>query len=109
MRRTVFAPARMRLNPPMEHTKGMKTANCPSWCRTEHPEGETEPSSHFGPHWPPLPGDVDFSVDVAAMQTGADVVVFLSADHKEHLTPLEARSVSRALLAAATWVDNHRA
>jgi len=86
----------------------MKTANCPSWCRTEHAEGETEPSSHHGPHWPPLPGDRDFSVDVAAMQTDGDVVVFLSAEHKEHLTPLQARSVARALLAAATWVDNHR-
>ena len=86
----------------------MKTPNCPSWCRTEHVEGETEPLSHFGPHWPPLPGDSDFSVDVATMQTGGKVVVYLSSEHKEHLTPLEARSVSRALLASATWVENHR-
>lgn len=89
------------------HTEGMKTPNCPSWCRTDHLEGETEPLSHNGPHWPPLPGDRDFSVDVAAMQVEGDVVVFLSSEHKEHLTPLEARSVARALGAAATWVDNH--
>lgn len=86
----------------------MKTANCPSWCRTEHTDEEKEPSSHNGPHWPPLRGDADFSADVAAMQVGGKVVVFLSAEHKEYLTPLEARSVARALLAAATWVENHR-
>lgn len=86
----------------------MKTANCPSWCRIDHPDDETEPFSHFGPHWPPLRGDHDFSADVATMQIDGNVVVFLSNEHKEHLTPREARSVARALLAAATWVENHR-
>jgi hypothetical protein len=87
----------------------MTSTTCPSWCHVEHPEGESEPSQHFGPHWPPLRGEDRFSADVAAVQNeDGDVGVWLAADHKEYLTTGQARSVARALFAAADWVDANR-
>ncbi|MEP7035956.1 MAG: hypothetical protein ABI662_08420 [Dermatophilaceae bacterium] len=54
-------------------------------------------------------GDEGFSADVSAVQDeGGDVGVWLSAEHQEFLTPTHARSVARALLAAADWVDTNR-
>jgi len=89
-------------------TEGMTSTTCPSWCHTEHPDGETKPSTHFGPHWPPLRGDEGFSADVAAVQNeNGDIGVWLSADHDEYLTTAHARSVARALFAAADWVDSN--
>jgi len=35
----------------------MTSTTCPSWCHIDHPEGESEPLKHFGPHWPPLRGE----------------------------------------------------
>jgi hypothetical protein len=88
----------------------MTSTNCPSWCQTEHLEGETEPALHYGPHWPPLRGDESFSADVASVQNkNGEVGVWLSADHEEYLTTRHARSVARALLAAADWVDDNAA
>lgn len=88
---------------------GMTTKNCPTWCHTQHPEGETGPASHFGPHWPPLRGDEGFSADVSAVQTENGAVgVYLSNEHEEFLTTAHARSVARALFAAADWVDDSR-
>ena len=85
----------------------MTSTTCPSWCYSEHPNGEPEPIRHYGPHWPPMRGEGSFSADVAAMKDEkGDVGVFLSADHKEFLTPVHARSVARALLAAADWVED---
>jgi hypothetical protein len=85
----------------------MTSTTCPSWCH-HHPEGVTEPSKHFGPHWPPLRGDDDFTADVSAVQDeNGDVGVWLSADHNEQLTTTRARSVARALLAAADWVETN--
>jgi hypothetical protein len=87
----------------------MTSNDCPTWCHTEHPEGEAGPTSHYGPHWPPMRGDEGFSADVSAVQTETgDVGVWLSADHKEFLTTGHARSVARALFAAADWVDDNR-
>jgi hypothetical protein len=37
-----------------------------------------------------------------------DVGVYLSNDHEEFLTTAHARSVARALFAAADWVDDSR-
>jgi len=54
-------------------------------------------------------GEDRFSADVAAMKNElGDVGVWLSAEHQEFLTPVHARSVARALLAAADWVDDNR-
>jgi hypothetical protein len=87
----------------------MTSPNCPSWCHTQHPDEETEPTSHYGPHWPPMRGEEGFSADVAAVQNEeGDIGVYLSADHVEFLTAAHARSVARAMLAAADWVDNLR-
>jgi hypothetical protein len=92
----------------LPQTAGMTTTTCPSWCHIKHPEGEAGPTLHFGPHWPPLRGDEGFSADVAAVQNkNGDVGVWLSAEHEEYLTTRHARSVARALLAAADWVDNN--
>jgi hypothetical protein len=89
-------------------TDPMTSTTCPSWCHN-HPDGVTEPSKHFGPHWPPMRGDQGFSADVSAVQNeDGDVGVWLSAEHEEYLTPPHARSVARALLAAADWVDTNR-
>ena len=86
----------------------MTSTTCPSWCHSEHPEGESEPRKHFGPHWPPLRGEDSFSADVAAVKNeGGHVGVWLSADHGEYLTTVQARSVARALFAAADWVDTN--
>jgi hypothetical protein len=86
----------------------MTSTTCPSWCHIEHPEGESEPRKHFGPHWPPLRGEDSFSADVAAVQNeNGSVGVWLAADHQEYLTTLQARSVARALFAAADWVDTN--
>jgi hypothetical protein len=87
----------------------MTSTTCPSWCHTEHPDGEVEPSIHYGPHWPPMRGDEGFSADVAAVknETG-DIGVYMSAEHEEFLTTAHARSVARALFAAADWVDANR-
>jgi hypothetical protein len=53
-----------------------------------------------------LRGEDSFSADVAAVQNeNGDVGVWLAADHAEYLTTAQARSVARALLAAADWVD----
>ena len=93
----------------MAQTDCMTSTTCPSWCHTEHPEGEAQPTRHYGPHWPPLRGEEHFSADVAAVQNEqGDVGVWLSADHEEYLTTRHARSVARALLAAADWVDDNR-
>jgi hypothetical protein len=87
----------------------MTSTTCPSWCHVEHAEGESEPSKHFGPHWPPLRGEDRFSADVAAVQNeNGGVGVWLAADHEEYLTTAQARSVARALFAAADWVDANR-
>lgn len=92
----------------LPQTAGMTSTTCPSWCHTKHPEGETGPTLHYGPHWPPLRGEEGFSADVAAVQNeDGDVGVWLSADHEEYLTTRHARSVARALLAAADWVDDN--
>ena len=85
----------------------MTYTTCPSWCNSEHPEGESEPRNHFGPHWPPLPGEDGFAADVASVKRDGIVGVWLAANHKEHLTTLQARSVARALFAAADWVDTN--
>jgi hypothetical protein len=54
-------------------------------------------------------GEDRFSADVATMKNeDGDVGVWLSAEHAEFLTPVHARSVARALLAAADWVDDNR-
>jgi hypothetical protein len=54
-------------------------------------------------------GDEGFSADVSAVQTeNGDVGVYLSNDHEEILTTAHARSVARALFAAADWVDDSR-
>src|SRR5664279_6039403 len=45
----------------------MTSTTCPSWCHTKHPEGETGPTLHYGPHWPPLRGEEGFSADVAIL------------------------------------------
>jgi hypothetical protein len=87
----------------------MTATTCPSWCHTTHREGEAMASTHFGPHWPPLRGDDGFSADVAAVQNqDGDIGVWLSADHGEYLSSAHARSVARALFAAADWADNNR-
>lgn len=53
-------------------------------------------------------GEDRFSADVAAVKNErGDVGVWLSAEHEEFLTPVHARSVARALLAAADWVDDN--
>ena len=92
----------------LPQTACMTSTTCPSWCHTKHPEGETGPTLHYGPHWPPLRGEDGFSADVAAVQNeDGDVGVWLSADHEEYLTTRHARSVARALLAAADWVDDN--
>ena len=93
----------------MAQTEGMTPTTCPSWCHTEHPDGETEPIRHFGPRWPPMRGEDRFSADVASVQNEkGDVGVWLSAEHEEYLTAAHARSFARALLAAADWVDDSR-
>ena len=87
----------------------MTSTTCPSWCHVEHPAGEAVPSKHFGPHWPPLRGEDGYAADVAAVQNEyGDVGVWLAADHVEYLTTAQARSVARALTAAANWVDANR-
>ena len=87
----------------------MTSTTCPSWCHSDHPDGEPEPIRHYGPHWPPMRGEDRFSADVATMKNeSGDVGVWLSAEHEEFLTPVHARSVARALLAAADWVDDNR-
>lgn len=92
----------------MAQTGPMTSSTCPSWCHIEHPDGETEPL-HFGPHWPPLRGDEGFSADVSAVQNeNGDIGVWLSSEHEEYLTTAHARSVARALFAAADWVDTNR-
>ncbi|NMM22863.1 MAG: hypothetical protein HHJ11_05100 [Phycicoccus sp.] len=54
-------------------------------------------------------GEDRFSADVAAVKNEfGSVGVWLSAEHEEFLTPVHARSVARALLAAADWVDDNR-
>jgi hypothetical protein len=54
-------------------------------------------------------GEAGFSADVAAVQNeDGDVGVYMSADHDEYLTTAHARSVARALFAAADWVDANR-
>ena len=84
------------------------TTTCPDWCHVQHPEAETEPTRHFGPHWPPMRGDKGFSADVSAVKNeSGNIGVWLSADHEEYLTTRHARSVARALLAAADWVDDN--
>lgn len=93
----------------MAQTGRMTSPTCPSWCHAEHPEGVTEQSLHFGPHWPPLRGHTGFSADVSAVKNEkGEVGVWLSAEHEEYLTTVHARSVARALLAAADWVDTNR-
>ena len=104
------AAPRFAYAPEVPQTAGMTSTNCPSWCQTKHLEGETEPTLHYGPHWPPLRGDEGFSADVAAVQNKhGEVGVWMSADHEEYLTTRHARSVARALLAAADWVDDNAA
>ncbi len=89
-------------------TGGMTSATCPSWCHN-HPDGVTEPTKHFGPHWPPMRGDAGFSADVSAVQReDGQIGVWLSDIHEEYLTTAHARSVARALLAAADWVEHQR-
>ena len=96
-------------SPRVAQTESMTSTTCPSWCHIKHPEGETEPCLHFGPHWPPLRGHEGFSADVASVQNkNGDIGVWLSADHEEYLTTTRARSVARALFAAADWVDAKR-
>jgi hypothetical protein len=53
-------------------------------------------------------GDKGFSADVSAVKNeSGNVGVWLSADHEEYLSTRHARSVARALLAAADWVDDN--
>jgi len=93
---------------PVAQTEGMTSATCPSWCHN-HPDGVTEPTKHFGPHWPPMRGDAGFSADVSAVQReDGQIGVWLSDIHEEYLTTAHARSVARALLAAADWVEHQR-
>ena len=95
--------------PDWRRLKRMTPTACPIWCHTTHAEGESEPTMHYGPHWPPLRGEDGFSADVAAVQNeNGNVGVWLPADHKEYLTTAQARSVARALLAASDWVDANR-
>jgi hypothetical protein len=94
---------------PVAQTEGMTSATCPSWCHN-HPDGVTEPTKHFGPHWPPMRGDAGFSADVSVVQReDGQTGVWLSDIHEEYLTTAHARSVARALLAAADWVEHQRA
>jgi hypothetical protein len=54
-------------------------------------------------------GDEGFSADVAAVKNeNGDIGVYMSAEHEEFLTTAHARSVARALFAAADWVDANR-
>jgi len=93
----------------MTATNGSTPTSCPSWCTTKHYSWDKASTGHDGPHWPTVRGDDGSSVDVAAVQTGnGDVVVRVSVAHGENLSPRQARAASRALLAAATWVENNR-
>ncbi|MBE3074266.1 MAG: hypothetical protein IMZ75_04875 [Actinobacteria bacterium] len=54
-------------------------------------------------------GDAGFSADVSAVQReDGQIGVWLSDIHEEYLTTAHARSVARALLAAADWVEHQR-
>jgi hypothetical protein len=87
----------------------MNTTNCPSWCEIRHADWEIEPTGHDGPRWPTVRDDEGSAVDIAAGHSlTGDVGVWLSADVAANLTPDQAREAGRALLAAASWVEEHR-
>jgi hypothetical protein len=66
------------------------------------------PGSHDGPRWPTIHTDDGTSVDIATVQNDdGDVVVWVDAEHGSMLTSEQARAAARALLEAASWVDDH--
>jgi hypothetical protein len=66
------------------------------------------PGSHDGPRWPTIHTDDGTSVDIATVQNDdGDVVVWVDAEHGSMLNSEQARATARALLEAASWVDDH--
>jgi len=82
--------------------------SCPSWCLTRHADWDLEPRGHDGPRWPTIHTEDGTCVDIATVQNDdGDVVVWVDAEQGSMLTSEQARAAARALLEAATWVDDH--